>query len=46
MSKDNKNEIGKLEKKIDVCMQDKNYDYFCKQLFNSFDNLYKSRKVQ
>ena len=42
----NKNEIGKLEKKINVCMQDKNYDYFCKQLFNSFDNLYKSRKVQ
>jgi len=34
-------EVEKLEKKINVCMKDQNYNYFCKQLFNSFDNLYK-----
>ena len=39
-----KNEIKNIQKKIDICMQDKNYNYFCEQLFNSFDNLYKARK--
>jgi len=40
-----KNEIKNIQKKIDICMQDKNYNYFCEQLFNSFNNLYKARKV-
>jgi hypothetical protein len=37
-----KKEANELEKKIDICMDDKNYNYFCKQLFNCFDDLHKS----
>ena len=40
----NKSMISKIQKKIDICMKDKNYQYFCDMLFNAFDELFDKRK--
>ena len=34
-----KDEAKKIQKQLNVCMQDKNYEYFCDCLFDAFDNL-------
>jgi hypothetical protein len=38
-----KSMVSKIDKKIDICMQDKNYQYFCDMLFQSFKELHISR---
>ena len=35
-----KSMISKIQRKINICMQNKNYEYFCEMLFKSFDELY------
>jgi hypothetical protein len=32
--------ILKIQRKINICMKDKNYQYFCDMLFKSFDEFY------
>tara|TARA_A100001515_G_C4469041_1_gene176213 strand:+ start:249 stop:476 length:228 start_codon:yes stop_codon:yes gene_type:complete len=40
-----KSMISKIQKKLNICMRDKNYEYFCDMLFKAFDQLYdKNRK--
>ena len=38
-----KRQVVKHNKKLSICMKDKNYQFFCDCLFNAFDNLYKKR---
>ena len=39
-----KSMISKIQRKINICMQNKNYEYFCEMLFKSFDELYTSTR--
>tara|TARA_R100001460_G_C3482332_1_gene168442 strand:- start:376 stop:666 length:291 start_codon:yes stop_codon:yes gene_type:complete len=34
-----KNEVKKIQKQLNICMKDKNYQYFCNCLFDAFDNV-------
>lgn len=34
-----KSMISKIQKKLNICMKDKNYQYFCDMLFKAFDQL-------
>jgi len=36
--------ISKIQKKLNICMKDKNYQYFCDMLFKAFDQLYDKNK--
>tara|TARA_R110002020_G_scaffold465533_1_gene687018 strand:- start:775 stop:1071 length:297 start_codon:yes stop_codon:yes gene_type:complete len=40
-----KRQVVKHNKKLSICMKNKNYQFFCDCLFNAFDNLYKKEKV-
>tara|TARA_R100000908_G_C3689989_1_gene104804 strand:- start:53 stop:343 length:291 start_codon:yes stop_codon:yes gene_type:complete len=34
-----KDKVKKIQKQLNVCMQDKNYEYFCDCLFDSCNNV-------